>query len=93
MVGNRTSKKNFITDTREEIYTDTSEKTSEKTSGKTSGKILELIEANNYITIPEIAKKIGITERSVERNIQKLQSEGSLKREGAAKGGHWMIIK
>jgi ATP-dependent DNA helicase RecG len=61
-------------------------------SGKTSGKILELITVNKNITIPEIAEKIGITERSVERNIQKLQSKGRLKREGAAKGGHWVFI-
>lgn len=70
------------------IYTDASG----KTSGKTSGKILELITVNKNITIPEIAERIGITECSVERNIQKLQSEGRLKREGAAKGGHCVII-
>ena len=39
-----------------------------KTSGKTSGKILEFIKENAYITIPELSKKIGITERSIERN-------------------------
>jgi predicted HTH transcriptional regulator len=77
-----------VTFSKKKIFPDMSG----KTSGKTSEKILELIEANSYITIPEIAKKIGITERSVERNIQKLQSEGSLKREGAAKGGHWVIL-
>jgi len=86
------SKKNFIPDTSEEIFTDTSGKMSGKMSGKTSGKILELIASNSNITIPEIAKNIGLTERSVERNIQKLQANGKLKREGAAKGGHWEII-
>ena len=63
----------------------------EKTSGKTSGKIIELILQNASITIPEMASKIGITERSIERNIRKLQAEDKLKRIGPAKGGHWVV--
>ncbi len=67
--------------------------TVEKTSGKTSGKIIKLILQNSSITIPEMALQIGITERSVERNIQKLQTEGKLKRVGPAKGGYWLVVK
>ena len=67
--------------------------TVEKTSGKTSGKIIELILQNSSITIPEMALQIGITERSVERNIRKLQTEGKLKRFGPAKGGYWLVVK
>ena len=62
-------------------------------SGKTSGKILAAVRQNARITIPELASEIGITERSVERNIQKLQDEGLLRRIGAAKGGHWEIVE
>ncbi len=61
------------------------------TKEKTSGKIIELILQNASITIPEMASKIGITERSIERNIRKLQTEGKLKRIGPAKGGHWVV--
>ena len=60
--------------------------------GKTSGKILELIKANPEITIPEIAFIIGISDRSIERNLQKLQEQNILKRIGANKGGHWEIM-
>jgi ATP-dependent DNA helicase RecG len=60
-------------------------------SGKTSGKILEAILQNNTITIPELSILIGVTERSIERNIQKLQKEGELKRVGPAKGGYWQV--
>jgi len=60
-------------------------------SGKTSGKIIELILQNASITIPEMASKIDITERSIERNIRKLQTEGKLKRIGPARGGHWVV--
>jgi ATP-dependent DNA helicase RecG len=55
--------------------------------GETSGKILELIEANVFVTIPELAVKIGVSERSIERNLQKLQKDGLLTRKGSAKGG------
>lgn len=71
----------------------TSGKTSEKTSGKTSGKILAYIEENKLITIPELAELIRITERSIERNLRKLQEQNKLKRVGGAKGGFWQIPK
>ena len=38
-----------------------------------------------------MAQIIKVTERSVERNIQKLQKEGKLKRIGPDKGGHWEV--
>jgi ATP-dependent DNA helicase RecG len=60
---------------------------------KTSGKIVEFMRENSLITIPELAKKIGVTERSVERNIQKLQDSGIVRRVGPAKGGHWEVLK
>ena len=63
----------------------------EKTSGKTSGKILAAVQQNARITIPELSTLIGISERSVERNLQKLQNDGHLRRIGPAKGGYWEI--
>lgn len=77
-----------------EISANSSRTKTEKTSGKTSGKILTYIKENNEITIPELAQLIGITERSVERNIQKLQElQNKLIRVGGAKGGFWEIPK
>ena len=49
------------------------------TSGKTSGKILDALELDGELTIPELASMIGVTERSVERNIKKLQEQGRLR--------------
>jgi len=68
-------------------------KTSGKMSGKTSGKILAHIKEDTKITIPELSEKIGVTERTIERNLQKLQEENFLKRVGGAKGGHWEVIE
>lgn len=61
--------------------------------GKTSGKILVSCRKNPLITIPEMADLIGITERSVQRNIQKLQAEGFLRRVGGRKEGNWEVIE
>ena len=68
-------------------------KGSGKTSGKTSGKIIELISANRQITIPEMAAQLGVTDRSVERNIQKLRDAGAIRRIGFAKGGVWEVVE
>ena len=43
-------------------------------------------------TIPELAEVTGVTTRSVERNIKKLQDAGKLRRVGPAKGGHWKVL-
>lgn len=71
----------------------TSVERSEKTSGKTSEKIMSLIKANSQTTISEMAHAIGVTERSIERNIDKLKQKGMLQRVGPAKGGSWQITK
>jgi ATP-dependent DNA helicase RecG len=60
-------------------------------SGKTSNKIIVLINKNPKITIPEMSKEIGITERSVERNINKLKEQALLVRIGSDKGGYWKV--
>ncbi len=60
---------------------------------KSSVKILELMKENREIAIPEIALKIGLTTRAVEKQIKKLQENGQLKRIGPDKGGYWEVIE
>ena len=77
--------------------------TSGAASGTTSGrlskmsgtaqKIVGKISENPEVTIPELATVAGITERSVERNLQKLQREGIVRRIGPTFGGHWEIVE
>lgn len=64
-----------------------------KMSGKTSGKILERIKKDPFITIPVLAQAIGVTERSIERNLQTLREAELIRRVEGAKGGHWEILK
>jgi len=67
--------------------------TTQETSVKTSVKILLAVEENQNVTIPELAEITGVTTRSVERNIKKLQEAGKLRRVGPDKGGHWEVIE
>jgi ATP-dependent DNA helicase RecG len=70
-----------------------SEKMSEKTSEKTSEKILSMMKDNENITIAELTEAIGVSSRSIERNIDKLKQEGKINRIGADKGGYWQVIE
>jgi ATP-dependent DNA helicase RecG len=67
------------------------EKASGKMSGKTSGKILAALKHDGNLTIPELSALVGVTERSIERNIRRLQVQGHLRRIGPAKGGRWEV--
>jgi len=70
----------------------TMEETMEKSMEKTSEKILEYIEKNNSITISELAKMIGVTDRTIERQLYKLQKEDKIERIGSDKSGHWRTL-
>lgn len=64
-----------------------------ETSVKTSVKIIQLLILNSDLTIPEMAEQIGISERSIQRNLQKLQKDHKIERIGPDKGGYWSVIK
>jgi len=56
-------------------------------------KIIKLIKANKYITLMEIAIKLRISLKSVERYIKNLKSEGMVERIGADRGGYWKVLR
>ena len=69
---------------------DTSE-TSKKVS-KTAQKIIDLVIANPSITADNMADKVGVTKRAIEKNIKNLRDRGILIHEGSDKAGYWRII-
>ncbi|MBN1322760.1 MAG: putative DNA binding domain-containing protein [Methanotrichaceae archaeon] len=69
------------------------DESSEKGSGKSSEKILGLLKANPELAAREIASKIGITQRAVEKQIARLREEGRIRRIGPAKGGRWKVLQ
>ena len=64
-----------------------------KSSLKSSQKILELISASPSITISEIADRLGMSTRGVDKNIKRLKEQGGIRRVGPDKGGHWEVIE
>lgn len=79
------------------LTTESSEKEKKNNVGVNVGvndtqkQILKLIKENNIITQKEIANKLKITKRTVERNINVLKKQGFLQRVGSDKTGYWKI--
>ncbi len=53
--------------------------------------ILEAIKSDNYITQPNLAKKVGIGERTLSRYIKSLKDKGIIERVGSKKTGYWKV--
>ena len=74
-------------------YRKSSGKSSGKGSGKTENQVFAFLSDNPEITIPELAEKLGLTTRAVEKQIAKLREKGRLRRIGPARGGRWQTIE
>jgi len=66
---------------------------SEKMSENVSEKILRLIRQNIKTTIAELAREIGVSTRTIERHLKKLQDQNRLERLGSAKSGTWHVME
>lgn len=60
--------------------------------GKSALKILEMTYYNQHVTISEMAMKIKLSERAVEKNIQNLKEKGFLVRMGSERAGLWKVV-
>ena len=90
--GNLLLDENNILDNREMQIKDVSTK-EEKSSQKSSQKILELIAQNPKITTTEMAETLGISRRSIAKQITNLKNNNQLRRIGPDKGGHWEVVE
>lgn len=71
------------------------EKSAEKTlkdAEKTSEKIVHLMQNNPTITINDLMSTLNRAERTICKQLAKLQSTGVIRRVGPDKGGHWEVI-
>lgn len=59
---------------------------------KTEQQILKYVLVQPDITAGELAAKINVTTRTVERNIASLQKKGKLVRNGSKRDGKWKVI-
>ncbi len=59
---------------------------------ETAANIFKLIYADNYITRGEIAERIDISVKAVQKHVKKLKSIKFLDRDGSTGHGHWIVI-
>ena len=55
--------------------------------------IIALIKKNNQISAKQLAKELNVSDRTIERDIEKLKKKGKLDRIGPEKNGHWHLIE
>ena len=55
-------------------------------------KILALIGVDNKISLKELANKINVPSRTLDRIITSMKGKGIIQRVGSARSGHWKII-
>ncbi|MDE7152980.1 MAG: putative DNA binding domain-containing protein [Muribaculaceae bacterium] len=62
------------------------------TYNSVESKILALIGNDNKISLKELANKIDVPGRTLDRIITSMKAKGIIKRVGSARSGHWEII-
>ena len=53
--------------------------------------IIDFIRADSSISLRELSKKLGVSSKTVQREIEKLKAKNAIRRVGGDKGGHWEI--
>jgi ATP-dependent DNA helicase RecG len=69
------------------------EKSSQKGSQKSSQKIVELMQGDPTVTKVDLAQSVGVTDRAIKKQIEKLKAQGQIRRIGPDKGWHWEVVE
>ena len=69
------------------------DKVADKVTDKSGSRVLDLIRKDPSVTIPEMMQALGMSDSGIRKIIRRLQQQGTLRRVGANKNGHWEIIK
>lgn len=56
-------------------------------------RIIEHISETSSITTIELAEELGVTTRTIEREIKKLRETGRIERVGGKRYGHWEVLE
>ena len=62
-----------------------------KMSGKMSEKVFTVLHGDSTLTIPELAAKLGVATRTIDRALKQLQQENRVVRVGHTKGSLWEV--
>lgn len=87
-----TEKTTVITTEKSAIGSEKNDSGSEKSSEKNQA-IISAIRLNPKVTAAEIAMKLGVSSRAVEKRIKTLRENGVIRRIGGDKGGYWEVIE
>ena len=87
-----TEKTTVITTEKSAIGSEKNGSGSEKSSEKNQA-IISAIRLNPKVTAAEIAMKLGVSSRAVEKRIKTLRENGVIRRIGGDKGGYWEVIE
>lgn len=60
---------------------------------KTEKKVIELLIENPGSTSIELAEKIGVTKRTIERTFKSLQEKKMIERVGSKRNGNWIVVR
>lgn len=85
---------------KERLEEKPSEKVTEKVTKRVTEKvtknqstILSAMRKNPHITVKELANMVGISERKIKENINKLKKLNLLERAGSARSGYWKVYR
>ena len=59
----------------------------------TKKNIVEIMDNNPNVTIPQIAEQLELHPRGISKHIKTLQEQSVIRRVGGDDGGHWEVIK
>lgn len=62
-----------------------------KAESSITDKVMYQIANNDSVTIVELAKKLAVTNRTIERAIKQLQTENKISRVGSDRSGRWKV--
>lgn len=54
--------------------------------------ILEIISQNPSVTRAELCEQVGMASSAVQKHIEKLKTQGKIRRIGGDRGGHWEVL-
>ena len=60
---------------------------------KTEKKVIELLIENPNVTSTELAEKVGVTKRTIERTFKSLQEKKIIGRIGSKRDGNWIVVR
>jgi ATP-dependent DNA helicase RecG len=86
---NVTDKGKNVTNKEENVVAFSTQK---KKSEKRQNQILSLIKGSPKITLSELSENLGVTKRTILRDVNNLIENGFLKRKGSNFGGSWIVL-